>query len=150
MPNIESWKSFCGFGVQPSLFNYEGRRMWRLELRYGIRCLSLAVAGSLLLSHLAAAQSFDAAADFSATSNPNGAWSYGWSASRLSGFHLLPHSINFDVDVTGIYLNPAIADVWTGSPSGDIAPAVFHNPSSLVDTHSVYPFGCCAPYPVGG
>jgi hypothetical protein len=27
---------------------------------------------------------------------------------------------------------------------------VFHNPAAYVDTHSSYPFGCCAPYPVGG
>lgn len=118
--------------------------------RYRISCSLLVVAGPLLLSHLAAAQTFDAAAEFSATSNPNGAWSYGWSTSRLSGFHLLPQSIKYDVDITGVHLNPAIANVWTGSFSGDTAPSVFHNPGPFVDTHSSYPAGCCAPYPVGG
>jgi hypothetical protein len=117
---------------------------------YRISRLLLGVAGLLLLNRYAPAQSFNAAADFSATSNPNGAWSYGWSTSRLSGFNLLPQSIKFDVDVTGAVLNPAIADVWTGAPTGDVAPSVFHNPAPFVDTHSSYPFGCCAPYPVGG
>jgi hypothetical protein len=121
-----------------------------LKLQFRLSCLSLAIAVPLLVTRLASAQGFDAAAEFSATSNPNGAWSYGWSTSRLSGFHLLPQSIKYDVDITGVHLNPAIADVWTGSFSGDPAPSVFHNPAPFVDTHSSYPFGCCAPYPVGG
>jgi hypothetical protein len=86
----------------------------------------------------AGAQTYDAAADFSIASNPNGVWSYGWSTSRGSTFNLLPQP------------RPAfdgVSDVWTGSGiCCDIAPSVFHNGSNSVDTRA----SCCAPWPVGG
>src|ERR1700757_2245008 len=111
---------------------------------------SLAALLSLTNRNALAQTSFNAAGDFSPTSNPNGAWGYGWSASRVSTFNLLPTSTKLYVGLPGVPLNPPIADVWTGAPSGDIAPSVFHNPATFVDTHGAYPFGCCAPYPVGG
>src|SRR5215475_7458364 len=47
----------------------------------------------------AIAQTYDAAADFSATNNPNGVWKYGWSASRGSAVALLTrhhHTVGLD------------------------------------------------------
>jgi hypothetical protein len=41
-----------------------------------------------VLARPCAAQSYNAAGDFSATSNPNGAWSYGWSYGVGSAFNL--------------------------------------------------------------
>lgn len=35
---------------------------------------------------------FDPAADFNSASNPNGVWSYGWSQTLTSSFHLFPNS----------------------------------------------------------
>lgn len=48
-------------------------------------CLALAVA--------LPAQVWRGAGDFAANANPNGAWSYGWSQSRGSGFQLMPNAI---------------------------------------------------------
>lgn len=59
--------------------------------------------------------SWDAAADFSATSNPNGAWSYGWSAARGSAFTL----DTVATTVSGL-------NVWT-SPGNQVEPDVFFN-----------------------
>jgi hypothetical protein len=59
---------------------------------------------------------FDAAADFSATNNPNGVWSYGWS-STLGGSFIL------DTDrqnVNGI-------DFWRGDIGQDGSPFIGHN-----------------------
>jgi hypothetical protein len=50
----------------------------------------------------AIAQTYDAAADFSATNNPNGVWNYGRSASRGSAFALLTsHSLPEGIDCWG-------------------------------------------------
>src|SRR5258708_22705612 len=55
-------------------------------LTLGITAMALILAGSLNVS--AQATSWDAAIDFSASANPTGAWSYGWSIGRGSAFHL--------------------------------------------------------------
>lgn len=65
---------------------------------------------------------FDPAADFSAASNPNGAWSYGWSATLGSPLNLYPDRIT---DCYGL-------DGWNdeGIPDAQICgslPGVFHN-----------------------
>lgn len=52
----------------------------------GVTLAVLAPAASTDVS--AQVTSWDAAANFSGTLNPNGAWSYGWSASRASTFNL--------------------------------------------------------------
>jgi len=57
---------------------------------------------------------FDVAADFSATSNPNGAWRYGWSTTTGSGFNL---------DTTQAVVSSL--NVWEGIPGSD----GFGNPS---------------------
>jgi len=63
----------------------------------------------------------NAAADFSPSSNPNGAWSYGWSSTLGSAF-------NLDVaraSVSGI-------DLWRGNLSSDGNPSVSHNSTANV------------------
>src|SRR5712664_4492602 len=63
---------------------------WR-RLSASLSTLGLTVALLTLWAStgaLAQVTSWDAAGDFSATSNPSGAWSYGWSASRGSAFNL--------------------------------------------------------------
>jgi hypothetical protein len=74
-----------------------------------------------LVAVSAQAQAYDAAADFSATNNPNGVWSYGWSQKLGSAFNLIatPQVIGgLDTWRSDIYL-PFTYD-----------PAVFHNGTS--------------------
>ena len=65
---------------------------------------------------------YNAAADFSATTNPDGVWSYGWSASLGSTFNLDNYHGN-DVDATHV------EDDW--HPSDNAYPLVFYNPLSV-------------------
>jgi hypothetical protein len=60
---------------------------------------------------------YDAAAQFSATANPNGTWSYGWSQSRGSAFDV---DLQVDYPAAGL---PA----WISNCCGTIEPDVFHN-----------------------
>src|SRR5258708_1638388 len=66
----------------------------------------------------AQATSWAAAGDFSAASNPNGAWSYGWSASRGSAFNL----DTVATTVSGV-------NVWNYSAT-QVEPDVFFNGTS--------------------
>jgi sugar lactone lactonase YvrE len=59
---------------------------------------------------------YDATADFSSTSNPNGVWSYGWSQSRGATFNL------YSTPTTNDGL-----DFWISNSSG---PSVWYNPTS--------------------
>ena len=72
---------------------------------------------------------FNAARDFSPTSNPNGVWSYGQSASLGSAFNLYTQSGPDNVDSP-----PAnLLDTWHSGTGGFFAnPAVFHNGTSSV------------------
>src|SRR5712664_4069390 len=64
-------------------------RVRRLSASLGALVMTLAALGiGAATSAAAQATSWAAAGDFSAPSNPNGAWSYGWSASRGSTFNL--------------------------------------------------------------
>src|SRR5437762_6547150 len=63
---------------------------------------------------LASGTRFDAAADFSPSSNPAGAWSYGWSTARGTAFNL--YGSRFQV--SGI-------DEWAAVANG--LPALCHN-----------------------
>jgi len=106
---------------------------------------SLLLAAMLLsISGRAAAQTFNAASDFSVTANPNGAWSYGWSTSRGTAFNLFPYSgtINATTDPNGALLGSL--DIWTLYG----IPLVFHNGSPIIITGGTYPQGCCAPIPL--
>ncbi len=65
------------------------------------------------------ASAFNAAGDFSATSNPNGAWSYGWSYGVGGAFHL---------DVTNsLAFSSTPLSGWLGNESGSFIPYVLHN-----------------------
>jgi hypothetical protein len=81
--------------------------------------LALIMTGICLVPDIARAD-FDAAADFSATSNPNGVWSYGWTQTLGSSFIL-----------DAIHENSFGLDFWEGSIETDsppgFFPTVFHN-----------------------
>jgi len=59
---------------------------------------------------------FDPASDFSATNNPSGAWSYGWSPSLGSTFNLYPNTFSI-----------SNLDFWNKPNYGTEPPIVFHN-----------------------
>jgi hypothetical protein len=60
---------------------------------------------------------YDAAADFSATDNPNGAWSYGWSHTLGGGFILYT---DHRAGIPGL-------DSWLGDQAPDGNPSLAHN-----------------------
>ena len=64
--------------------------------------------------------SYDAAADFSPSLNPNGVWSYGWSSTRGSPFNLYPAHFQ----VSGL-------DVWAPAVGDLFGSDVFHNGGSV-------------------
>jgi hypothetical protein len=75
-----------------------------------------------LASNLCFAITYDVAADFSATNNPNGVWSYGWSSTLTSALNLYTDKYKpYDfggIDVwseLGITYPPAVAHNGTGS-----------------------------------
>jgi hypothetical protein len=76
--------------------------------------------------------SWDVASDFCPTSNPCGAWSYGWSATAGSAFTLYTQPLNVGIDT------------WSDPSLGSLEPDDFHN--GTLDT--VTP-ACCNPIPPG-
>jgi cysteine-rich repeat protein len=76
--------------------------------------LALACAGAQAQNRLANG-GWDLSADFSATNNPNGAWSYGWTESDGSRFTL------------GTWYNSLGPDAWGGFRGSDGTPFVSHN-----------------------
>src|SRR5260370_34645151 len=94
-------------------------RVRRLAASLGALVMRLAALGmGPATSAAAQATSWAAAADFSAASNPNGAWSYGWSASRGSTFNL----DTVATTVSGL-------NVWNYSAT-QVEPDVFFNGTS--------------------
>jgi hypothetical protein len=92
----------------------------QISVVYSVFLLTL-----LSVSGNANGQAYNAARDFSSTTNPNGQWSYGWSQTSGAAFNLLP-------DTTFFY--PSSADgttlpenVWTSNCCGTIPPVVEHN-----------------------
>jgi len=80
------------------------------------------------LCSTASATTYDVAADFSATNNPNGVWSYGWSSTLTSDFNLYPNHGKFDDTI-----NPIIPiDVWAGS-NFPYSPNVSHNGTGSIN-----------------
>jgi hypothetical protein len=67
---------------------------------------------------------YDAAADFSGTANPNGVWSYGYTDSLGGSFHA-----DFSQG-TNIYGEEAWSPYTTSNPRG--YPLIFYNPTSSV------------------
>src|SRR5260370_18713467 len=91
-------------------------RVRRLSASLGALVMTLAAWGmGAATSAAAQATAWAAAGDFSAASNPNGAWSYGWSASRGSTFNL----DTVATTVSGL-------NVWNYS-STQAEPDVFYN-----------------------
>src|SRR5260370_12216767 len=91
-------------------------RVRRLSASLGALVRTLAGLGiGAATSAAAQATSWAAAGDFSAASNPNGAWSYGWSAKRGSTFNL----DTVETTVNGV-------NVWAYSAT-QVEPDVFHN-----------------------
>src|SRR6266851_5719412 len=94
-------------------------RVRRLSASLGALVMTLAALGIGTATGAAAqATSWAAAGDFSAASNPNGAWSYGWSASRGSAFNL----DTVATTVSGV-------NVWNYSAT-QVEPDVFFNGTS--------------------
>jgi hypothetical protein len=94
---------------------------------YCIRALLLA----LLLVAARATEAgvvYDAAADFSATSNPNGVWSYGESATLGSPFQIYTQAGPDNAD-----LPPAnLLDTWNNGTRGNYTvPSVVHNGTAI-------------------
>ena len=78
------------------------------------------------LCSTASATTFDVAADFSATNNPNGVWSYGWSSTLTSDFNLYPNNGK-------IYDN---IDFWLDfGHISDYTPNVAHNGTGITVDH---------------
>jgi hypothetical protein len=76
--------------------------------------------------------SWDAAADFCATANPCGAWSYGWFATPDTGFTLYTQPSNIGVDA------------WSDPSLATFEPDDFHNGTPDTITPA-----CCNPIPSG-
>ena len=89
------------------------------------------------------ASAFSAAGDFSTSSNPNGAWSYGSSTSLASAF--IPSSIPTN-NYGGIGLGG-----WLGSATGGGDPYVLHNGTAhnVTNNFSIYQPGQLALQPGG-
>jgi PEP-CTERM motif len=97
----------------------------------------------VVITRPSAAQSYNAAADFSTGSNPNGAWSYGSSISLGSAF--IPSSIP-----TNGYVAVGL-DGWLGSATGSGVPYVLHNGTAhnITNNFSVYQPGQLLQQPGG-
>lgn len=109
-------------------------RLRRLSASFAAVVMALgALALGAATSAAAQVTSWDAAGDFSGVTNPNGAWSYGWSVGRGLGFNLDAVPTN----VKGI-------DVWNYSGT-QAEPDVFHNGTSNI----IDPAGT-NPIPAGG
>jgi hypothetical protein len=85
---------------------------------------------SILAGMSSLATTFDVAADFSATNNPNGVWSYGWSSTLTSVLNLYPN--NFSDRGLDVWADPEhIPDSMVLNP-----PHVVHNGTGSAITYS--------------
>jgi hypothetical protein len=92
------------------------RRPSRLSRATTALALTAALAGS------ASAQTYDARADFSTTSNPNGVWSYGYASALGAG--ATPAAVTlYTTAVTG----PTALHGWAATFCGDNTPGVYKN-----------------------
>jgi len=104
--------------------NEKNRRIRAWKEFFGIVVLVF-----LLSGYMAHATTFDAAADFSTTNNPNGVWSYGWSSTLTSAFNVYPYN--------GKIIPGKNLDLWVDP--GHIAsycPNVLHNATAGTITFS--------------
>jgi hypothetical protein len=106
--------------------NEKNRRisMWRVFCQ-------IVVLAFLLSGYVAqAAQTFDVAADFSTTNNPNGAWSYGWSSTLTSALNQYP-----DHDKMGERAGtPINIDAWSDwEQFSSYSPNATHNGTGTIN-----------------
>lgn len=93
--------------------------------RPGIQSSLLAVALGFLGSSVEpAAQVFVVGTDFSATSNPSGAWAYGWSET-LNGAFVLDTAVIHSF-FNGFVESAVGVDAWVPTGSGDTSPPTAH------------------------
>ena len=71
---------------------FSAARTGQSRMALSVATLSLLIA---LIPIRAGAQTYDAAAQFSGTDNPNGVWSYGCTQSLGAAFHLYTQQIPF-------------------------------------------------------
>src|SRR5436189_5124844 len=81
-------------------------------------CVAFALFGFACFASTHAATIYDPAKEFSATDNPNGVWSYGYS---------LSHGGLFTLDLT--HENPYGADEWHAFSTPPGCPCITHNPT---------------------
>ena len=101
-----------------------------MNMRYQVvRCTCLLMCVAIV--RCASAQlTFDLAADFSASHNPNGAWSFGWMAPGSASFN--PYTTPFAAYGLGL-------DEWRGAfpdDNGSAPPNVIYNPTDTAITVS--------------
>jgi hypothetical protein len=83
--------------------------------------LSIVLTAVYLTGNSCSAQTFDVATDFSATNNPNGVWSYGWSENLTSPLNLYNEhkKVLTDLDLwdteNSLWNNPNV--IYNGTPS---------------------------------
>ena len=76
--------------------------------------------GLAIVVSVSSALGYDAATEFSITSNPNGVWSYGWSTNLGSAFHLYIYASTFATNAL---------DMWsrTSTNVSPYLPGLMHN-----------------------
>jgi len=96
-----------------------------------------------LVGPAAAIMSWDAAADFSPTSNPTGPWGYGWSTTLTSTVN--PYIINFTEPVSGFQfwninsgLNDYVPGVWKNPSASSVSWGTLIVPGSALAFHPGY------------
>ena len=98
-------------------------RMWQVFCR-------IVVLAFLLSGYAAQAITFDVADDFSATNNPNGAWSYGWSSTLTSALNQYPDSSKMG-ELAGTPIN---IDTWSNwGQFSSYSPNVAHNGTGSIN-----------------
>jgi T5SS/PEP-CTERM-associated repeat protein len=120
------------------LWRERGRRRYA---RFGTCCHLMVLAVLICCVSICSARAgviYDAANDFSSTNNPNGAWSYGWSASLASGLHVYPTSGTgnglsgwYDPPITvlgapAVFLNPTASAITAGTVNILAGQLAFH------------------------
>lgn len=96
-----------------------------------LRVARAVVLSTLIQSMVVGGDVWNAAADFSPSANPNGAWSYGWSTDP--GVAFSPYT------ATGMWAAclPEVVDQWFVPIAADPAPHVSHNPGAAASCPDV-------------
>jgi hypothetical protein len=102
----------------------KGRSVMTASRKYTLVSTFATLLSLVVLARPSAAQSYNAAGDFSISSNPNGAWSYGWSTSLGSAF--IPSTI-----ATNAYMGFTL-EGWLGNSDSSLTPYVLHNATTTI------------------